>query len=56
MNYTTDLLAGIKDVGARYTEVGVHIVYTDYSLSKGQKNSNAFKILGEMIYKTLFFK
>jgi hypothetical protein len=34
----------------------VHIRYTDYSLWKGQKNSNSLKLAAEMLYKKLFFR
>lgn len=56
MTYASELLDSIRRNHIAYKEVPVHIIYTEYSLAKGQKNGNAFKILFEMIYKKLFFK
>jgi hypothetical protein len=39
-----------------YQEIPVHIRYTDYSLGKGQKNSNGLRLWLEMIYKKIFFR
>lgn len=35
-------------------EVPIRSIYTKYSLAKGQKNSNGFKILWRMIYRRFF--
>ncbi len=56
MTYASELLSEIKKLWVSIKEVPVNIVYTDYSLGKWQKNSNAFKILVEIIYKKFFFK
>lgn len=56
MTYASELLDCIRRNRIPYKEVPVHIRYTEYSLGKGQKNSNAIRILFEMIYKKLFFK
>ena len=40
----------------QYQEIPVYIKYTDYSLTKWQKSSSAFKILRELIYKKFFFR
>jgi len=56
MTYASELLSEIKRLNIEIKEVPVNIIYTDYSLKKGQKNSNAFKILIEIIYKKFFFK
>lgn len=56
MLYASELLDEIKRLDLKYKEVPVRIVYTDYSVAKWQKNSNAIKILLEMIYKKFFFK
>jgi len=37
-------------------EVPIRSIYTDYSLTKGQKNINAFKILGRLMYRRFFGK
>ena len=39
-----------------YQEIPVYIKYTDYSLSKWQQSSSAWKILKELIYKKFFFR
>jgi hypothetical protein len=56
MHYANELNEQIKKHHMKYTEIPVHIRYTEYSLDKGQKNSNSLKLAGEMIYKKLFFK
>lgn len=56
MVYASELLDSIRIHDIPFVEVPVHIQYTDYSLSKGQKNRNALKILVELIYKKLFYK
>lgn len=56
MTYASELLDSIRRNRISYKEVPVRIRYTAYSLGKWQRNSNAFKILFEMIYKKLFFK
>lgn len=38
----------------KITEVPIRSIYTSYSLAKGQKNSNVFKILSKMIYRRFF--
>jgi hypothetical protein len=38
----------------RYKEVPVNIKYTDYSLEKWQKNSNAIKIAIRFIWSKFF--
>ncbi len=56
MTYASELLEEIKRLNYKIVEVPVNIKYTDYSLSKWQKNSNAIKILVELIYKKFFYK
>jgi polyprenyl-phospho-N-acetylgalactosaminyl synthase len=56
MLYANEVNESIRKHDLRYTEIPVHIVYTEYSLGKGQKNKNALRILGELIYKKLFFR
>lgn len=56
MTYASELLDEISRLHLKYVEVPVNIIYTDYSLSKGQKNANALKILLEMIYTKFFYK
>lgn len=56
MHYANELNEQIKRYHMKYVEIPVHIRYTDYSLTKGQKNSNSLKLASEMIYKKLFFR
>lgn len=37
-------------------EIPIKSIYTKYSLAKGQKNSNGFKIIWRMIYRRFFAK
>ncbi len=56
MHYANELNEQIQRNRIKYVEVPVHIRYTDYSLWKGQKNSNGIKLWIEMIYKKIFFR
>lgn len=56
MAYASELIEEIKRLNLNFLEVPVNIKYTDYSLWKWQKNSNAFRILIELIYKRFFYK
>ncbi len=56
MTYASELLDEIKRLKLKYLEIPVNILYTDYTISKWQKNSNAIKIFLEIIYKKFFFK
>ncbi len=55
-SYANELIDQYQIHGLNYHEVPVHIRYTDYSLTKGQKSSNAINILIELIYKKIFFR
>ena len=42
----------IKEIGRnklRFKEIPIEVIYTDYSLRKGQKNTNAFRIIYKLI-------
>lgn len=58
MTYASELLDEIRINKLKYFEVPVDIKYTEHSLWKAhsQKNSNAFKILFEIIYQKFFYK
>ena len=56
MHYANELNEQIKKHHMKYTEVPVHVRYTEYSLQKWQKNSNSLKLAWEMIYKKIFFR
>lgn len=53
-SYQNDIIESIRRAKLSFTEIPVHIKYTDYSLSKGQSNMSAFKILIRLIYSSLF--
>lgn len=40
----------------KLVEVPIQSIYTDYSLEKGQKNINAFRIISKLIYRRFFTK
>ncbi|NUM25136.1 MAG: glycosyltransferase family 2 protein [Candidatus Buchananbacteria bacterium] len=49
MAHASEIIEQIKKRQLRFVEVAVKIVYSDYSLQKGQKLSNSFKILWDLI-------
>lgn len=53
-SYQNDIIESLRRSKLSFTEVPVHIKYTDYSLSKWQSNMSAFKILIRLIYSSLF--
>ena len=54
--YQNDVIESLHTYHLRYTEIPVHIKYTDYSLAKGQSNMSALKILVRLVYQSLFYK
>ncbi|MDR0282973.1 MAG: glycosyltransferase family 2 protein, partial [Candidatus Peribacteria bacterium] len=44
MHYANEVNEQIKQLKLQFVEVPVYITYTDYSLGKGQKNSNSIKL------------
>ena len=55
-SYANELIDQYQQHHLSYAEIPVHIKYTEYSLTKGQKSSNAINILIELIYKKIFFR
>ena len=53
MEHASEILENIAKHKLKYVEVPVNIVYTDYSLSKGQSSLNAIKIFFKMLFKKL---
>ena len=51
MAHASELVAQIGDMKIRYGESPVHILYTDYSKSKGQSLWNSVNILVELILR-----
>lgn len=61
MHYANEVNEQIKRFHMKYTEVPVHIRYTEYSMNSTSKwhrnkNSDSFKLAAEMIYKKIFFR
>lgn len=56
MEHASEFIDIIKDKKIKYKEVPIVILYTEYSIKKWQKLSNAFKIASNMIYKKFFYK
>jgi len=54
MHYANEINEQIAINKLKFVEVPVDIRYTDYSLWKGQKNSNSWKLGWEMIYQKFF--
>lgn len=51
MAHASEIIEQVGRLGLRWVEHPVHILYTDYSRSKGQSVFNAVNILTEMIYR-----
>ena len=51
MAHASELVAQIGSMDVRYGESPVHVLYTDYSRSKGQSLWNAVNILAELILR-----
>lgn len=51
MAHASEIVEQIGDGKFRYTELPVHIIYTDYSRSKGQSMLNSVNIVTEMFFK-----
>jgi glycosyltransferase involved in cell wall biosynthesis len=51
MAHASEIVAEIGKAGLRFAEHPVHIVYTDYSRSKGQSLWNSVNILAELLFK-----
>jgi glycosyltransferase involved in cell wall biosynthesis len=51
MAHASELVAQIGDLGVRYGESPVHILYTEYSKAKGQSLWNSVNILVELILR-----
>ncbi|PID87547.1 cell wall biosynthesis glycosyltransferase [Candidatus Gracilibacteria bacterium] len=54
MEYASELIEQIKINNLKYKEIPVNIKYTEYSLNKGQKSSNAINIALRMIWNKFF--
>ncbi len=51
MAHASEIVYQLFDTGLKWREMPVHIIYTDYSRSKGQSLLNSINILVELIMK-----
>lgn len=56
MAHASQLESLIKANKLKYQEVPVTILYTEYSVAKGQKLSNAWNIVKKLVYDMFFYK
>ena len=50
MAHASEIIAQVRTNRLRYKEYPVQIIYTDYSMAKGQKISNAVNILIDLLF------
>jgi len=50
MAHASEIISQVKSLKLRYKEYPVQILYTDYSIAKGQKISNAINILIDLLF------
>ncbi len=53
MEHASEIVDEIAKKKIRYKEIPVTVLYTDYSMARGQSNWNAFRILFRMIFKKI---
>lgn len=53
MEVSSEIFGQVKRHKLVFHELPIHIRYTDYSLSKGQSNSNGLKILIKLLYQII---
>ena len=51
MEVSSEIFAEVKKKKLRYAEVPIRVIYTPYSLAKGQKNSNMFRVAWKLMIK-----
>jgi len=56
MEVSTEFFDEAQRHDLKVIEVPIRSIYTKYSLAKGQKNSNVFRILSKIIYRRFFSK
>ena len=56
MEHASEILDIIKHKKIKFKEVPIVVIYSEYSMSKWQKISNAFKIVKNLIYQKIFFR
>lgn len=50
MEVSSEFFGEIHRLGLKFTEIPIHIRYTEYSLKKGQKNSHSANVLLKLLY------
>jgi glycosyltransferase involved in cell wall biosynthesis len=50
MAHASEILSQIRQLGLRFAEAPVTVRYTEYSLAKGQKMGDAFRVLTDILY------
>ena len=50
MAHASEILSQIRQLGLRFAEAPVTVRYTEYSLAKGQKMQDAFRVLTDILY------
>ena len=56
MEHASEILDIIKRKRMKYKEVPITVIYSEYSMAKWQKISNATKIAKNLLYKKIFFR
>lgn len=56
MEHASEIIDIIKTKNLKYKEVPITVIYTEYSMLKWQKISNAFKIAKNLLYNKMIFK
>ncbi|MEK7142604.1 MAG: glycosyltransferase family 2 protein [Patescibacteria group bacterium] len=56
MEVSSEFFYEIGHKNLKMVEVPIRSIYTSYSLEKGQKNINAFRIISKLIYRRFFSK
>jgi glycosyltransferase involved in cell wall biosynthesis len=51
MAHASEIVSTVARAGFRYTEMPVHIVYSDYSMAKGQSLLNSVNILFDLVFR-----
>ena len=54
MEVSSEFFQEIRRLSLHFTEVPVHCIYTDYSLTKGQRLSNAPKVMGKLVLNKFY--
>ncbi len=54
MEVSSEFFNEIQVHNLKLVEVPIKAIYTKYSLAKGQKNSNVFRVLSKLIYRRFF--